>query len=225
MENEFAAFDKMLSEIRVTSNPNNKPVTIHGSSKELSCIGVGTDAAVFQCMSNPTYAIKLYAEGQTNKIQTEAKVYQKLDGISFFSKCYIATNRYLILGFESGITLYDCLLQGVPIPKQVIDDVEEARYAARQRGLNPRDIHLKNVLLQDGRAKVIDVSEYLKPGNDLRWDHLKKGYEEYYYLIEGKAIPYWILETVRKWYYQRNYESIDEFMKKILSLKLFNRSG
>ena len=62
----------------------------------------------------------------------------------------------------------------------------DAREYVRQKGLNPRDIHLKNIFLQNGRAKIIDVSEYVQPGNDLRWEYLKKAYDQYYHLIEGK---------------------------------------
>jgi hypothetical protein len=67
----------------------------------------------------------------------------------------------LVLSFEQGVTLYDCLLQGVRVPEQAIQDVEESREFVRSQGLNPRDIHLKNVLLQEGRGKVLDVSEYI----------------------------------------------------------------
>ena len=59
------------------------------------------------------------------------------------------------------MTLFDCVLQGIHIPEQVINDVEDAREYVRNKGLNPRDIHLKNILLQNGRAKILDVSEYI----------------------------------------------------------------
>ncbi|WP_112180522.1 MULTISPECIES: serine/threonine protein kinase [Paraliobacillus] len=221
MEKDFTSVDKLFSTIKVTSNANNRPVTIHGSAKELRCIGVGTDAAVFQLLSVPTHAFKLYADDKRMKIETEESVYQRLEGSRFFSKCYGSTDRYLVVDFESGITLYDCLLQGIPIPKQVMDDVEEARKFAREADLNPRDIHFKNVILQNGRAKIIDVSEYLEQGDDSRWEHLNLAYNEHYHLIKGKAIPSWILETIPKWYNQRYYNSFDDFMKGILKLKMF----
>ena len=78
-----------------------------------------------------------------------------------FQHVLVTKDNYLVLSFEEGITLYDCLLQGIPIPKQAIKDVDDAREYVRQKGLNPRDIHLKNVFLQNGRAKIIDVSEYV----------------------------------------------------------------
>lgn len=96
--------------------------------------------------------------------------------------------------------------------------MEEAREFIRQKGLNPRDIHLKNILLQNGRGKILDVSEYKKPGNDFRWEHLKKAYEDYYHLIDGKPVPFWLLETIRRWYNQRSkyFSSYEEFLKMVL---------
>ncbi|MCB8817474.1 RIO1 family regulatory kinase/ATPase domain-containing protein [Desulfosporosinus shakirovi] len=81
---------------------------------------------------------------------------------------------FLVIRFEEGITLYDCLLKGIHIPKQVIEDVDNAINYVLGKGLNPRDIHLKNILLQEGKAKLLDVSEYMKPGNDKRWEYLKE---------------------------------------------------
>ena len=43
-----------------------------------------------------------------------------------------------------------------------------------------------------------------QPGNDLRWEHLKKAYDQYYHLIEGKPIPLRLIEAIRKRYNQRN---------------------
>jgi hypothetical protein len=211
-----------LSHIKVTSNPNNEPVTIKGGHDRLRCIGVGTDAAVFQHLDVPQYAFKLYAEEKAPKIKIEEKVYSMIGDSPFFSTCYAAYDTLLVLSYEEGITLFDCILQGIHIPPQVVSDVEEAREYVREKGLNPRDIHLKNILMQDGRAKIIDVSEYVLPGNDFRWEHLKRGYEEYYHLIEGKAVPFWLVETVRKWYNQWN-SSYDEFMKIILKFTSFKK--
>lgn len=221
MEKECEIIDELLSHITISSNPNNQPVSIQGNVKELKCIGVGTDAAVFQYIHAPAYAYKLFADDKLEKIQMEAKVYEKLGSSPYFSTCYQARNRYLVVSYESGITLYDCLQQGIHIPLQVIQEVDKARAYARKKGLNPRDIHLKNILLQDDKVKIIDVSEYLLPGDDGRWEHLKRGYEEYYRLIDGKSIPAWLLETVRKSYNNRQTTSIEDFFKDVWKLKWF----
>lgn len=127
--------------------------------------------------------------------------------------------NFLVISFEEGITLYDCLLKGIHIPKQVIQDVENARDYAFSRGLNPRDIHLQNILLHEGRAKILDVSEYMKQGNDKRWEHLKQGYKEHYHLIDEKPLPHWIIETVRKWYNNGKSDSFNyqDFVQQLVT--------
>lgn len=220
MEKDWDKVFLSLSKIKVFSNANNEPVTISGDLDDLKCIGVGTDAAVFQSLSVPDYAFKLYAKDKVNKVKVEANVYHILGDSPFFSTCFASYDEYLVLSYEEGKTLFDCILQGIHIPEQVVNDVENAREYVRNKGLNPRDIHLKNILLQNGRAKIIDVSEYVLPGNDYRWEHLKKRYEQYYHLIDGNSVPFWLVETIRKWYNQRaeTSSSFEEFTKKILKL-------
>ncbi|WP_354378710.1 hypothetical protein [Planococcus maritimus] len=38
---------------------------------------------------------------------------------------------------------------------------------------------------------------------------------EYYSIIDGKPVPFWLLDTIRKWYHQWNRYSatFDEFMR------------
>ncbi|TMU87500.1 serine/threonine protein kinase [Bacillus sp. BHET2] len=225
MENKWEVVLPSLSHINVSSSPNNEPVTVHGGDTKIRCIGVGTDAAVFQSLYAPDFAFKLYAEDKVSKINIEEKVYSLIKGSTFFSTCYAAYDNVLVLSYEEGLTLFDCLLQGIHIPEQVVLDVEDARRYVRNQGLNPRDIHLKNILLQNGRAKIIDVSEYVLPGNDFRWEHLKKAYEDHYDLIEGRAIPFWLLETIRKWYnsWNKHFSSYDEFMKIVLKFTSFKK--
>jgi len=189
-----------LSKVKVTSNGENDLVTLKGNSDKLQCIGVSTDAAVFRFASEPHYAFKVFSNDKLAMIDIEKEVYFKLGQSAHFPVCYGSGLNFLVISYEAGITLYDCLLKGIYIPKQVIQDVENARNYAFSKGLNPRDIHLKNILLHEGRAKVIDVSEYMKSGNDNRWEHLKEGYREHYHLINGRALPHWIIEYVRKWY-------------------------
>ncbi|ANU21484.1 serine/threonine protein kinase [Planococcus plakortidis] len=204
-----------LAAITVEAQPDNEPVAITGAAQGFRCIGVGTDAAVFQSGDFPQYAFKLYAEGKEDKLEAEAKVYGLIGQSPYFSTCYGRDERMLVLKFEDGPTLFDCLLQGIYVPEEAIQDVEKAREYIREIGLNPRDIHLKNIILQNGRAKLLDVSEYIKPGNDFRWEHLKKAYQEYYAIIDGKPVPFWLLDTIRKWYHHWNRysASFEEFMR------------
>ncbi|WP_335871727.1 serine/threonine protein kinase [Bacillus sp. 2205SS5-2] len=225
MRNKWEGATSSLSQIAVSSNLNNEPVTITGVLDDLKCIGVGTDAAVFQSLYAPEYAFKLFAKDKVMKIKAEEKVYQLLGHSPYFSTCFASSHNYLVLSYEEGITLFDCLLRGINIPEQVIRDVEEAREYVQEKGLNPRDIHLKNILLQDGRAKIVDVSEYVNPGNDFRWEHLKKAYEDHYSVIEGKSIPFWLVEAIRRRYnlWNQHFSSFDDFMKVVLKMTMFKK--
>lgn len=212
-----------LSTIQVFSSPNNGPVQVVGSAPNLQLIGIGTDGAVFRSLHAPQFAYKLYAADKLDRAKREAAVYKIIDGSPYFPTCYAAYSNILVLSFEKGPTLYDCLLQGIPVPKEVIQEVEEARAFIRSKGLNPRDIHLKNIILQNGHAKLIDVSEYTVAGDDYRWEHLKRGYEQFYHLIEGNTIPLWLVSTCQKWYNQQRGHasfSYEEFTKTLLKLVL-----
>lgn len=211
--------EDVIKDIQVLSTKDNNPVIIKGFSKILKCIGVGTDAAVFHIEDDTQYVYKVFSKDRLDKMEMEKNVYKLLGESAFFPVYYGTGSNFLILSYEKGITLYDCLLKGIHIPRQVIMDVEEAREYAKSKGLNPRDIHLKNILLYEGRGKLLDVSEYLKEGNDLRWNYLKKGYEEYYHLIDGREVPLWLIKTVIKWYNQQHGQfDFQEFVNKLLWL-------
>jgi hypothetical protein len=150
------------------------------------------------------------------KCEVEYSIYQQLKDCKTYATCYEKGSRFLKLSYEKGPTLYQCLEQGVVINPEVIEEVESAREFARKQGLNPRDIHLGNVIFQDGHAKIIDVSEYRKSGNDYRWEHLVEGYYKFYSFIEGRKIPTFLLETVKKLYKQE--EELERFFTKLKDL-------
>lgn len=225
MTPDWKLAEKALQNIQVIGNDNNEPVIIEGCFEGLHCIGIGTDAAVFYFEETPDYAFKVYSQLAADKKRVEREVYERLQGSPYFPRCYGSGSHYLVLSIEEGPTLYDCLLQGIYIPEQVIIDVEEAREFVRSQGLNPRDIHLKNVLMQEGRAKVIDVSEYVKEGNDNRWEHLAWAYRHIYPMINTVKVPLWMLESIRHWYNRVDKASfvLDDFSYRLLRLFKSNR--
>ncbi|TCP64840.1 serine/threonine protein kinase [Baia soyae] len=212
----------LLKKVSFRVFPKNLPVTDISIPPELRLIGTGTDAIVVQDPRDTSVVYKLFHPDRLWKKENEWKSYQQLGESSYFAKCYGSEDNYLILSYESGLTLLECLEQGVEIPEQVLEDVDEARSYARSVGLNPRDIHLKNVFLQEGRAKLIDISEYVIPGNDYRWDHLVEGYRQFYPLIRGMKIPKWMIEYVKKLYLDQNGKkksfSVSEFGKRLFRL-------
>ncbi|QYR19157.1 serine/threonine protein kinase [Paenibacillus sp. sptzw28] len=220
MISDWKQAEEALRDVEIVGYQNNKPVSVISFSEELRCIGIGTDAAVFYYPNTPNYAFKVYSDQSLEKKKIEAGIYESLNGSRYFPECYGSGPNYLVLSYEQGITLYDCLLQGIHVPEQVIQDVEDAREFVRSLGLNPRDIHLKNVLLQEGRGKVLDVSEYDKEGNDNRWEHLVWSYKHFYTLIRGVQVPIWILETITNWYNRIDTANfgIEDFSKRVSRL-------
>lgn len=222
MKQRWNQVEKSLEKVIVKSNGDNEPVSIWNENDDLRCIGIGTDAAVFHYEKLPYYAYKVYSEESLKKKDIEASVYEQIKDIPFFPQCYGSGRNYIILSYEEGPTLYDCLLQGIDIPKQVIDDVNEARKLLISKGLNPRDIHLKNVILQNGRGKVLDVSEYVLPGNDFRWEHLEWAFYHIYPLINGVKLSPWLLETIKSWYNRVDKSNfvLEDFSQQIMRLFL-----
>ncbi|MCP3774098.1 serine/threonine protein kinase [Paenibacillus sp. MZ04-78.2] len=214
--------DEALRSITVTGSERNEPVIVSDYSEELRCIGIGTDAAVFTYDRTPGYAFKIYSDLALalGKREMEKQVYERLEGIPYFPVYYGCGERYLVMSHESGVTLLDCLLEGIPVPEQAILDVEEARALVRSRGLNPRDIHLKNVILQSGRGKVLDVSEYALEGDDKRWEHLVWAYRVVYPGIEGIKIPAWVLDAIKNGYARLDQAnlSLDDFARRVSQL-------
>lgn len=194
--------EKDLDKMIIHANPQNKRVMIGKIPPVFQVVGVGTDAVVVSHPMLPGKVIKVFAPEKVHKKRREWKVYQQLGEHPNFTRCYGHGKNYLILDYEEGPTLYQCLEEGIPIPKQVIKEVDEARHYARKQGLNPRDIHLNNILLQNGHAKLLDVSEYLLPGNDRRWELLRWGYIYFYPLIRGRKVPKWLIISVKNGYYQ-----------------------
>lgn len=50
--------------------------------------------------------------------------------------------------------------QGILITEQAIRDIDIALDYARSRGLHPHDVHAKNVMVNDGRGLIVDVSDF-----------------------------------------------------------------
>jgi hypothetical protein len=195
-------FRERVGDVRVRSLDSRDPVHVEEQPADWRCIGVGNSAAVFRPLSQPDVAIKVYADSHSGICREETAIYQQLGDSPYFPRFYGCGDNFLVMEYREGRNVYDCLLQGVFIPEQVICDVEEAIAYARSRGLNPSDIHVKNVLVHEGRGFLVDVSEYRKEGHCQRWELLKKAYYEHYVDLyrPGRTVPSWLLETIRKWY-------------------------
>ncbi|NOU92075.1 serine/threonine protein kinase [Paenibacillus sp. LMG 31456] len=192
---------QLLKELEIESVNPHDPIEVEVLPKPWKLVGAGNYAAV---LSHPDYSgmvVKVYAPGRPG-IEEEVEVYRRLGRHPAYSECFHAGSSYLILRRLSGITLYNCVLRGVPIPRQVIEDIDGALDYARSKGLNPHDVHGKNVMLKDGRGVVLDVSDFLKVEPCLMWDDLKKAYDRFYspVFLGRMKVPGWMLTAVRKGY-------------------------
>lgn len=168
-------FHELLPQLIIRSRSTHDPVEIIQVPAGWTVMGQGNYAAVLHSIDDPRWVVKVYAEGRPG-IEDEVEAYRKLGNHPAFPECYEAGENFLILKRIEGINLYNCLIQGIPIPSQVIRDVDHAVAYARTRGLNPRDIHGKNILMHEGRGYVVDVSDFLLEGPDRVWEHFKWAY-------------------------------------------------
>jgi len=191
-----------LQEVRLESQSPVDPVVVHHTPEPWELLGTGNYAAVFLHPDYPEVVLKLYAPGRPGWEQ-EVQVYERLGVTPWFPICYQAADGYIVMKKMNGIPLFDCLRFGIPIPPQVMDDVEEAFALARARGLFPHDVHGKNVLMSQGRGYLIDVSDYLKNIPDRKWKDLRKAYDRVYLPFlkdRGWKIPLWVMNAVRRGY-------------------------
>ncbi len=193
---------ELLTQIQIHSSLTHNPVVVEPVPTPWQILGAGNYAAVFLHPDYPQQVVKVYAPDLAG-FEEEIAVYRQLGDHPAFSECLYAGANFLVLKRLPGSTLYDCVQKGLSIPKQVIEDIDQALLYAHQQGLNPSDVHGRNVMMYQGRGLVVDVSDFLHPGNCPKWRHLKHAYFWLYYPIIRPLklrIPYPLLNIVRKSY-------------------------
>jgi len=204
----------LLPNLKIASIDPHNPVEVLQRPDPWQCLGAGNYAAVFYHPDQPNWVVKVYAPGRPGFDQ-EVEVYRRLGVHPAFSECLYAQNGFLILKRLYGITLYDCVHQGVRISRQVIHDIDQALDYARQKGLYPHDVHGRNVMLFEGRGFVVDVSDFLHPELCTKWQSLKQAYFWFYRPLIAPLrlkVPYFVLDIVRK-----SYRCVCQFLS-VLSL-------
>ncbi|WP_254853997.1 serine/threonine protein kinase [Halobacillus salinus] len=170
----------------------------------LEWIGQGRSAVAFRhCETGRV--VKVFYPSYRTVATVEADVYTRLSTHELFPEVYEAGDGYIVLEYVTGRTLYDCLVEGVPITEEMIHEVDRALGFARSQGLNPSDTHLKNIMLtEDGRIKVIDVARFFQEEECPHWDDLKKAYYTYYQRpYFPKKYPRLFIECVIQLYRRR----------------------
>jgi hypothetical protein len=178
------------------------PIAVDNRSHSWRTIGCGNYAGVFFHESYPEVVVKVYGRSHAELVK-EIGVYQKLGNHETFSKLYAYGDNYLVLKKLEGITLFNALIKGIQIPKLVIEDIDDGLDYARSVGLNPFDVHGKNVVMFEGRGYIVDVSDFYKQGYCRKWDDLKKAYHKIYrpFLYRyHPPIPFSVVDSIRKGY-------------------------
>ncbi|MCP3031328.1 serine/threonine protein kinase [Halobacillus sp. A1] len=148
---------------------------------EFTLIGQGRSAAVFRMEGSPDYAVKVFYPEFKQLAHQEAAVYERLSHNKYYPELVEVGEGYLVLEYLNGMTFYECLVAGIPITPLMVAMVDDALGYARSQGLNPSDIHLKNIMLtNNNQIKVIDVVRFTQDKDCPHWSDLKKAYFTYY---------------------------------------------
>ncbi|XJZ28576.1 serine/threonine protein kinase [Bacillota bacterium Lsc_1132] len=193
---------ELLKQIDLYSENPFDPIVVRNHSSNWKTIGNGNYAAVFVHEAKPEWVVKVYGRNPEG-IQKEVSVYKKLGKHESFSTLYAYGERYLVLKRLEGITLFNALIKGVKIPESVIRDVDNALAYARSVGLNPYDVHGKNVVMNKGRGYIVDISDFYKSGYCSKWVDLKKAYNLIYKPLISKwhpPIPFVVVDGIRRGY-------------------------
>ncbi|WP_082233453.1 protein kinase family protein [Halobacillus massiliensis] len=148
---------------------------------EFRLIGQGRSAAVFKWEGISTYAVKIFYPNFQHLAIQEEYVYNTLANNDYFPELLLTGEGFLVLELLDGMTIYDCLVTGRAITPEMVSEVDQALEYARQKGLNPSDIHLRNIILtNEGEIKIIDVVRFTQDKECPHWQDLKKAYYTYY---------------------------------------------
>ncbi|TYR80846.1 serine/threonine protein kinase [Priestia megaterium] len=192
----------LLPQLTVRSESEYDPVAVKDIPENWKLIGKGNYAAVLMHTSYEDFVVKVYGRA-VDGVNKEAKVYERLGLHPAYSQLFYKGNKYLILKKLTGVTLYDAVHHGIYIPESVIKDINAALDYARKQGLNPFDVHGKNVMMKGSHGYVVDVSDFYKKGVDKKWTDLVKAYYKIYVPVIGKyniRIPYFLLNIIRHSY-------------------------
>ncbi|TYS64549.1 protein kinase family protein [Sutcliffiella horikoshii] len=171
------------------------------NDQQLTIAGSGRSAYVFK-LKNAEKVLKVFYPPFEHLAKREAKIYDKLKGIPFFPVMHASGENYIVIDFIEGSTLFECLVMGKHIEENVLKEVDHAILLAKNRGLNPSDIHLHNILINpDGKVKLIDVVRFEQDKHCTQWNDLKRGYYKYYKKrIFPKKLPSRLLLLIAYFY-------------------------
>ncbi|TQR09281.1 protein kinase family protein [Psychrobacillus soli] len=158
----------------------NKKNRLISYDDTLQLVGTGRSAFVFRIKST-NKAMKIFFPNFTHIANEEEEIYEMLQYISYYPSIYEAGANYIVIDFIDGQTLFECMTYGKVITSVHIKEIDLALSLASARGLNPSDIHLRNIFLTSiGEIKIIDVARFRQTKDCVQWHNLKKAYQRHY---------------------------------------------
>lgn len=193
--NQILSFRELASSVKITTK-KNKPKLL-GYDTSLTLIGTGRSAYAFK-IAQTNKVLKVFFPKFTHLAKEEAEVYKRLHYIEYYPALYEAGSNYLVIDYIEGATLFECLTNGIVITDDIVLEIDWAIQLARQEGLNPSDIHLRNLFLTlDHTVKIIDVARYRQTQDCVRWRDLKYAFFHYYKKrYFPKKIPAFMLNII-----------------------------
>ncbi|MYL61498.1 protein kinase family protein, partial [Virgibacillus halodenitrificans] len=91
----------------------------------LTYIASGRSAAVF-LIKDTDLALKVFHPYFESITKAETNIYRQLEGIHFYPNMYEAGQNFIVIDYIEGTTLFDCLIEGIPIKEETIYQVEKA---------------------------------------------------------------------------------------------------
>jgi len=175
---------------------NKKPVAVY-NERLLKLVGTGRSAFVFK-IENTNKALKVFFPNLCHIAQEEASVYEIVQHNASYPFLYESGPNYIVIDFIDGHTFFECLTLGIPISEKEILAVDLALSSAQKSGLNPSDIHLRNILItRDGKVKIIDVARFRQTKPCCQWEDLKSAfYRMYTKPFFPKKIPAFMLNFI-----------------------------
>lgn len=180
---------------------NDQKYTLLDYDKSLTLIGQGRSAYVFR-IEQTNKAMKIFFPPYVHLAEEEANIYKEIQHLSYFPTLYEAGPNYLIIDYLEGDTLFKCLTKGTLISEGVIKETDRALQLARKEGLNPSDVHLRNIFITSNKeVKIIDVARFRQVKVCHQWEDLKKAFYCYYKRrYFPKKIPEFMLNSIAALY-------------------------
>jgi len=146
----------------------------------LILVGTGRSAFVFR-IKTTNKAIKVFFPKFIHIAKEEAVIYKILQDNTYFPSIYDSGSNYIVMDYIDGKTLFECITHGKRITSAHIIEIDYALSLASYLGLNPSDIHLRNIFItSNDEIIIIDVARFRQVKECKQWDNLKKAYNQVY---------------------------------------------